>query len=69
MSAYVIEPATASRVIHTIRADSSLRGKAGNWYASCGAVVPGLILEADIVDGTPCRKCEARAAKFNRHKK
>ena len=69
MSAYVIEPASASRVIHAVRVNSSLRGASGSWYANCGAVVPGLILEADIVDGTPCRKCEARAAKFNRRKK
>lgn len=66
MSVYVIEPVTASRVIHAVRVNSSLRGKAGNWYANCGAVVPGLILEADLVDGKPCRKCEARRIRFGK---
>jgi hypothetical protein len=61
-----IEPANDSRVIHSIWANSTHRGIVGRWYASCGAVVAGIVLESDLVDGVRCRKCQARASRFAR---
>jgi hypothetical protein len=61
-----IEPANDSRVIHSIWANSIHRGIPGRWYASCGAVVAGIVLESDLVDGKRCRKCQARASKYAR---
>lgn len=63
---YVIEPANNSRVIHSIWANSIHRGIPGSWYAACGTIVAGLVLESDLVDGTRCRKCQARASKYAR---
>lgn len=63
---YVIEPANDSRVIHSIRANSIHRAIPGNWYADCGAIVAGLVLESDLVDGARCRRCQARVSKYAR---
>jgi hypothetical protein len=63
---YVIEPANGSGVVHGIIGGGSIAGIPGRWRGYCGTIVAGIILEADLVDGTPCRKCEARASKYAR---
>jgi hypothetical protein len=63
---YVIEPANGSGVVHGIIGGASIAGIPGRWTGYCGTIVAGLILEADIVDGKPCRKCEARRVKFGK---
>jgi len=63
---YSIEPANDKQVIHRITATPHIAGISGRWGSWCGAIVAGIILEADIVDGKPCRKCEAHRAKFSK---
>ena len=63
---FVIEPFNDSQVIHAVYANSDIRAIPGRWYATCGAVVGGLVLESDLVDGVRCRKCQARANKYTR---
>jgi hypothetical protein len=63
---YVIEPANDKGVIHRITGNPSIAGIPGRWGSWCGAIVAGIVLEADIVDGKPCRKCEAHRIKYSK---
>jgi hypothetical protein len=64
MAVYVIEPANSSGVVHSLTISRDYLGRPGRWTGYCGTIVAGLILDADIVDGKPCRKCAAHRVKF-----